>query len=180
MLSGIKADKVLVVSGPEVEIYWYRDAATQTRQVSRHVNRLLSEGLHPTDIVLLSFRKFHRSCLGSGLREVPHKIWEFESGPPTPRPALRFSTIAGFKGLEADATVIVDIDDLSSEKMRSSLYVGASRPRVLLSLFINEGARPAYEKMKSDFEQRRRTSAVGRQARYFCSPSGGSPRRSCS
>jgi hypothetical protein len=56
--------------------------------------------------------------------------------------------------LEADAAVIVDINDLSSEKMRSSLYVGASRARVLLSLFISEEARPAYEKMKSEFEQR--------------------------
>jgi hypothetical protein len=153
MLSGIKADKVLAVSGPEVETYWYRDAGMQTRQVSRHVNRLLSEGLHPADIVLLSLRKLHRSGLAPGLQEVPYKIWEFESSPPAPRPALRFSTIAGFKGLEADAVVIVDLDDLSSEKMRSALYVGASRARVLLSLFINEEARPAYEKMKSTFDQ---------------------------
>ncbi len=154
MLSGIKADKTLAVSGPDVETCWYRDAAMQTRLVSRHVNRLLSRGLHPTDIVLLSLRKLQRSCLASGLQEVPYKIWEFEHGPPTPGPALRFSTIAGFKGLEADAVLIVDINDLSSEKSRYSLYVGGSRARGLLSLFIDEAARPAYEKMKGELEQR--------------------------
>jgi superfamily I DNA/RNA helicase len=153
MLSGIEADKTLVVTGPEVETYWYRDAAMQTRLVSRHVNRLLSEGLHPTDIVLLSHRKLNRSCLASGLAEVPYKMKEFEKGSLKPGSALRFSTIAGFKGLEADVVVIVDIDDLSSEKSHSSLYVGASRARGFLSVFINEEARPAYESMKSQFDR---------------------------
>jgi hypothetical protein len=152
MLSRIEVDKALVVSGPEVETYWYRDAAMQTRLVSRHVNRLLSEGLHPSDIVLLSHRKLNRSCLASGL-EVPYKMKEFEKGPPKPGSALRFSTIAGFKGLEADAVVIVDIDDLNSEKSHSSLYIGASRARGFLSVFINEEARGAYERMKSEFHR---------------------------
>ena len=51
--------------------------------------------------------------------------------------------------VEGARVVIADIDDLSSEKSHLSLYVGASRARALLSLFVDETARPDYEKMKS-------------------------------
>jgi VIT1/CCC1 family predicted Fe2+/Mn2+ transporter len=55
--------------------------------------------------------------------------------------AIRYSTIAGFRGLESDAIVVVGVDELTSESVHSLLYVAASRARALLAIFINEEVR---------------------------------------
>jgi len=154
LLSGIAADETLVVGGPEVEIRWHRNAATQVRQVSRHLNRLLSGGLRPSDVILLSTRRLSRSSLASGLDSVPYDVREMSEEPLGPEKALRYSTIAGFKGLEADAVLIVDVNDLTSEESHSALYVGASRARALLALFISEEVRTEYEMLAEDFGRR--------------------------
>ncbi len=47
------------------------------------------------------------------------------------------TTIRGFKGLEADAVLLVDIDDFDQQNARFSprdLYVGASRAKILLKI----------------------------------------------
>ena len=57
---------------------------------------------------------------------------------------IHFSTIAGFKGLESDAVLLIDIDDLSSSNQAELLYTGASRAKSLLALVLDESCRPLY------------------------------------
>lgn len=59
--------------------------------------------------------------------------------------SLRFSTVAAFKGLESEAIVLADIDDLASDESRELLYVGTSRARMLLALFFSEAVRKEYD-----------------------------------
>jgi hypothetical protein len=154
LLSGVTADETSVVEGPEVEVYWYKEPATQIRELSRHLNRLLSGGLRPSDIVLLSRRRLSNSSLANGLSSVPFPLQEIDNGHPVHQKSIRYSTFAAFKGLEADAVMVIDIDDLTSQTARGGLYVGASRARVLLALFISEAVRPDYEKLAMDFGRR--------------------------
>jgi superfamily I DNA/RNA helicase len=68
-----------------------------------------------------------------------------------PADAIRFSTVASFKGLEADIVLLLDVDDLESVGALSSIYVGASRAKVLLVLFLDEGVRSALSEQARRF-----------------------------
>ena len=48
------------------------------------------------------------------------------------------------KGLEADAILVVDVSDLDSDAARLQLYVGLSRARVYLAVFLAESVRDQY------------------------------------
>jgi superfamily I DNA/RNA helicase len=66
-------------------------------------------------------------------------------------PAISFSTISSFKGLEADAVALGDLDDIASDRSRYALYVGTSRARVLLAVFIAESQRDSYIRLAGEF-----------------------------
>jgi hypothetical protein len=57
---------------------------------------------------------------------------------------IAFSTVSSFKGLESEAVLLVDVDDLSSTEGLISVYVGASRARVALYVFISEQVRDQF------------------------------------
>jgi hypothetical protein len=56
---------------------------------------------------------------------------------------IRFSTIAGFKGLESDAVILIDGNDLSKDAS-DDFYVAASRAKALLVVLIRDDQRPQY------------------------------------
>lgn len=45
---------------------------------------------------------------------------------------MRFSTISGFKGLEAKAVILIDVDSFSDHQIRLLNYVAVSRASALL------------------------------------------------
>lgn len=146
LLSGIDADEVMNVPGPEVDILWWKDQRDQRRQVSRCVNRLLSAGVAPAQITVLGARRLENSCLGDGLEGVAYPLRPFvETLGSASRPGICYSTIQAFKGLEADVVVVVDVDDLVTPTALASLYVGTSRARARLTVALAEAARTAYE-----------------------------------
>lgn len=133
--------------GPEVKKQWYVSPTHQVRQISNHINYLLGAGVAPHEIAILSRRKLQNSALCLGLRGVPLRLVD-ASQSTTTRPGdkhLRFSTVAAFKGLEAEAIILADIDDLASDESREILCVGTSRARVLLALFLSEAVRHDYD-----------------------------------
>jgi superfamily I DNA/RNA helicase len=146
LLAGTRCDETLVVAGPEVRKQWYRTPAQQARQMSNHINFLLGEGVRPEEIVILSKRRLQNSALALGLRAVPVPL--VDVGQLATKPSdksLRFSTVAAFKGLESEAVLLADVDDLTSDEAREILYVGTSRARVLLALFFSESVRADYD-----------------------------------
>ena len=103
-------------------------------------------GLPPREIVILSKRKLSFSVLALGLRGVPigiHDLTQSFLDVEDDR-RVRFSTVAAFKGLEAEAIIYADIDDVSSDIARELLYVGTSRARTLLAVFLSDAVRDAY------------------------------------
>ncbi|MEI6234146.1 MAG: AAA family ATPase [Planctomycetota bacterium] len=145
LLSGIRADSVQIVDGPPVKFNWYEDGDSERRLVSECVSGLLHRGLKPQEIMILSPYRLENSCMRRGLVGAPVPVREFGDESRERMPAVRFSTVAAFKGLEADAVLLIDIDDLEIARSLLTIYVGTSRAKVILHLFLHEGQRKAYD-----------------------------------
>jgi hypothetical protein len=155
LLSGVLSTDTLVVNGPDVEWYWYRDASHARREVSKCLNRMLGEGIKPADLIVLSMRRLSNGSLREGLLDVPLPLVETDDlGSAPSNKAIRFSTVGSFKGLEADVVLLIDIDHLDDPDTLLSIYVGASRARAVLALFINETQREAYEARAYEYGQK--------------------------
>jgi hypothetical protein len=145
ILSGTQPDPTLGSEGPDVEHIWWSDGSQQRRRVSRFISRLLSRSIQPEDIVVVGPRKLSNSVFADGLLDVPFELVE-DGGPRT----ITYSTVAGYKGLEADVIVVVDVLEIS-EATRADLYVATSRARALLAIAIKESARPEYDEAAREF-----------------------------
>lgn len=151
LLSGVYALETSVVEGPAVQKYWYQGETALRTQVSNCVARLLSGGLEPEQIVVLSPRRFENCGLRDGLRKVPSKLVQIGSDGIPAKGTVGFSTIGAFKGLEADAIILVDLETAPVAEMSMLSYVGASRARSLLAVFLHEQLRSEYMKRAHDF-----------------------------
>jgi hypothetical protein len=147
MLASTPCEESLAATGPEVEKRWYSNPKHQTRQISNKINTWLGAGVKSGEITILSRRRMENSCLALGLPDVPLPVVNVigENEHPSGVGRLGFSTIAGFKGLESDAVILADIDDLTSTEGREMIYVGTSRAKTLLAIFLAESVRHDYD-----------------------------------
>jgi hypothetical protein len=146
LLSQFDSDETLRIHGPNVENHWYKDVRDERRLVSRCIGRILSQGVKPECITILSRRQLQNSCIGHGLIEINTPLIDMASSGGLSFPnAIRFSTVSLFKGLESDVVILVDCDDLWSNDSRLHLYVATSRARVLLAVFLDQGLKPQYQ-----------------------------------
>jgi hypothetical protein len=140
ILSGIAPDTVLRAEGPQVEFYYYRDDAHQRRELEKFLNRTISDGIDPRDIIILSRLKTP-SFIKNGLLGIRFPVVELTDSLESQRKVIQHSTIASFKGLERDVVAVADLQGIASAEMAMNLYVGTSRAKSLLALFIPESER---------------------------------------
>jgi hypothetical protein len=145
--------EVLAPDGPPAEVAWYGTPDEQLSLVLQRLRHLRHEGFAPRQMTVLSRYRLERSIAQGGL-ELPIRDVS-RGGLGAPDGEVTFSTISSFKGLEAEVVLLVDIDDLSSADGLMSVYVGASRARVALYVFISEQVRGQF---------REHALAFGRQA----------------
>lgn len=141
LLAGTAPTEVLRTQGPKVEEIWYRDAAQEQREAGRLLGRLIGrESVPPAEIVVLTRRRLENSSLARSLPGCPLPL----AADGSTGKFIRHSTIANFKGLEADVVILADIEDVSSDQGGMLNYVGASRARGHLVLLLHEGCRANY------------------------------------
>lgn len=126
--------------GKKVIVENISSAIERRRFIVNTVDEWLRKGhLKPSRIAILSFYDRAKTCLGKE-REiggipivVDQKKWRSDEG-------VLFNTIRGFKGLEADAIVLVDIPDFEVESFftKADLYVGCSRAKHVLVISAKE------------------------------------------
>ena len=151
ILSGVKLAETLVVEGPEVAEEWCVDDKSRQKCAARVLRGWLDRGLSPGQIVVLSQRSFAASTIGSiASSRLPRQVVDISMAPTPDTSRIRFSTIAGFKGLEADAVLLTDLEDLDDTETRALLYVGASRAKALLALLLDESCRSRYTSRASE------------------------------
>lgn len=143
LLSGTPMPEVLSPDGPAVEVTWYASANDQRSAVSERLRQLRREGFAAKQITVLSRYRLGwsvgRDDLGLPLRDISR------GGLGSAGDEVAFSTVSSFKGLEAEVVLLTDVDDLTSAEGLASVYVGASRARVGLYVFISQRLRDQFK-----------------------------------
>lgn len=152
LLSGAPMLEVLAPEGPPAELTWYTSVEDQQRAVADRLRKLRREGFTAGQITILSRYRLERSVaqvgLGAAIKDISR------GGLDAAGAEIAFSTVSSFKGLENEAVLLVDVDDLSSSEGLTSVYVGASRARVALYVFIAEQVRDQFTEQAHLFGRR--------------------------
>jgi superfamily I DNA/RNA helicase len=148
LISGFEKPPFLLehLEGIPVEYIFYTDEAHQKLLLSQQLQKLSSTKLPLNELVIISPKKFKNSCSdsmpGFTIREIKN------NGEISPTQSFfGFATVQSYKGMESNYVLITDIEDFSSEIAKSLLYVGMSRARYGLILFIAESLRNEYREI---------------------------------
>ncbi|MTI96222.1 MAG: hypothetical protein FH749_12220 [Firmicutes bacterium] len=137
-LSGARLRMGLRDSG-EIHFHSWRDDEEQRRVLAQEIGRLVSKGIQPRRITVLSPNRREKSCLAD-VQKI--RDWPLRNvGDPDPN-ALRFSTVRAFKGLEADIVMLIGVRPDSRVCSRADLYVGGSRARYALHVLHRDDWQP--------------------------------------
>jgi DNA polymerase III delta prime subunit len=127
-----------------VEPRFYSSGKVQEALIIKKLNELLKQ-FKPCEIVILSPKSDEKSFAHLMSLKFPElSIAPFRSAKAN---EIKFSSIHAFKGLEAAAILLTDIDSLESESSKALLYVGMSRARISLTIFFSEACRSQYDKL---------------------------------
>lgn len=125
--------------GPAVRFLKCDDDAEASAHLDAEIDRLRRDEIAPSDIVVLSLRP--KVDLSSAIQTRNFRRRRLkEDANDQLEDVVRLSTAREFKGLEAAHVIVVDIDDLSTSELAASLYVAMTRPRISLSLIVNDRA----------------------------------------
>ena len=147
------------MDGPEVTYYWYSDEAEQARFIIRSVQKLLSEGIPPGEMTILSRLRQEHSCLRDHLQKLPFRLVDISKTKQNGS-AVNFSTVSSFKGLESTAAFVIGVNNLTDHEELSNLYVATSRARVLLVVFADKKISADYQQRAFDYGERLRRKAI--------------------
>jgi ATP:corrinoid adenosyltransferase len=154
LLSGREIEETLRAEGPAVKVLWYSDDADQASKVAREVRSLLNGGLKPEEIAILSPHRMVNSPTMQRVGNLGNGVVDLGAGPEGLKGSkIRFSSIAGFKGMESDVVVLVDGDSLSDDA-RDNFYVAASRAMALLVVLLRADQRARYDTLAETLGER--------------------------
>jgi len=151
LLSGFSSPpyKLGQVAGLPVDYRYWKNTTQQLHKLTEVVSELLAEGMKPSDLVLLSKRKFCDSVAAelslSTQRHGTVTAVEIRSGTRAPGKGttLGFATVHSFKGMETPTAIFCDVDHVEDDEPQALLYIGMSRARSLLIMMVHESVRHA-------------------------------------
>jgi hypothetical protein len=129
-------------------VWFYGDAARQQELLLAALEGLREDGFTGPQVAVLSTRR-DGDCVAARLRRPP---WRDRLGPlvhDTPQgpvadlrsTKIRYATVHRFKGLEARAVVLTDVERLETPRERDLFYVGATRATQRLVVLAHESLR---------------------------------------
>ncbi len=125
----------VIAGGVPVHRLTWSTPEEERKLVEREIGRLISQGLTPRRITILSPRRREKSCLASVDSIHGIHLYNFPEEKPD---GIRFATIRSFKGLESDVVFLIDIVGGAPVCTDADIYVGGSRARYLLYVFVQE------------------------------------------
>ncbi|MEU8179737.1 NERD domain-containing protein [Micromonospora sp. NPDC049047] len=123
--------------GMQPRYYWYSDPQEQRHLLVQAVRELRDEGFRLDEIAILSTRRVRSAaaqCQDPWLRPL---LTQTEATMPG---RVRYSTVHAFKGLEAPAVIVTDLDRPATPAFEALLYVGLTRPTDRLSVLATREA----------------------------------------
>jgi Nuclease-related domain len=155
ILSGVAVSETLGAEGPEVTERWYTDRKSHVKSILNQLRVWLDGGVSPGDITVLAPGGFDDSALARiDPGRLPRQIVDVSHADSADPNKIRFSTVAGYKGLESEAVLLTGFTDLDEPSTLSLLYVGASRARALLGLVLDEDCKQAYKERAREVVER--------------------------
>lgn len=132
--------------GLGVGVHGYQDPADQPRIAARLVKGLLQQGLAYDDVVILTCRGVANSVFSEREKVGAVKLRRFTGGydlfgnQVLTDGRLTFDSVYRFKGQEAPAVILTDVDPDPEKRDRDArlLYCGMTRATVRLEMLVNE------------------------------------------
>lgn len=126
-------------NGAEPKINYYRSEAEQKGLLCTILGVLNKEGFENDDIVILSTRSDTYS-ISSRIDNEPWKncLRPFNS---VRKGNLRYGSVHGFKGMEAAAVIVTDVDRITDQAASSLFYVAITRAVDRLVLLVDDSVR---------------------------------------
>ena len=117
------------VSGKPATLHYCKSSDSAIETIDETIEKLKAEGIN--DIVLLTCKTEQKSIISDFIENGTYKN------------IIRFSTCRRFKGLEADAVILIDVDeDTFANNNVLLFYVGTSRARYrldIITMIDNDG-----------------------------------------
>lgn len=110
--------------GVDPTIHYYSDADHQTSLLIQALDKLTAEGFGGDDIVVLSSRAVDACAPGLHTRPWSQRLRPFGQRNPG---GVSYCTIHAYKGLEAKAVIVTDVDSIEDERARALFYVATTR-----------------------------------------------------
>jgi hypothetical protein len=127
----------LTLPGISVDVQFPRNN-NQRDTLENKVKELISSGIGPELITLLSPKKFENTFL----YDSEFILDQIKKG-------LEVSTIHSYKGLENVVIVLYDFSEIQSESAIRLLYIGISRATQQLNIILNQNLEQSYQKLVS-------------------------------
>lgn len=148
-VTGVKFPVINKINGVPVKYLWYKSSADQAVQLSELIRDLISEGIKPGDIMILSPNRYSASVAGSGMLRTSEKCYNFtkETMLGSESEHIRYASVTSFKGLESPVVILTDIENLKGEWNVVTNYVGYTRARSMLIVSMNLDLKEQYLKL---------------------------------
>lgn len=140
------------MDGPEVEYVFYpknKDESLLVVGLLRHL--VEKEKIRPADITVLSARSVGKmSLLATGAR-LPEYLAELTDKTIVSNDKATYASVQSFKGLENKIIIYTDLEDIEDKWCESVNYVGMTRARQKLYVFLRENLRNEYNQRALNF-----------------------------
>ncbi len=133
------------VQGAANPLFW-NSPAQQAVLLVEELRQLLKT-YRAEQIVVLSVRRDSQSVAGRLAEEGNSMLCPIREWTRSERVGIRYSSVHAFKGLEAAAIVLTDIEDLSTDRAKRLLYVGMTRARLDLRMLMDECCKQQYKSL---------------------------------
>jgi DNA polymerase III delta prime subunit len=126
-------------NGVEPDIFVYQDRDSQTAVLGAALHKLSKEGFGTEDTVILSPRGDATCAAAVLVTAEPGIVAPMRARGPMGK--VPYGTIHSFKGLEAPAVVVTDIEELGTQNAESLFYIAVTRALDRLMILVNDAAR---------------------------------------
>jgi hypothetical protein len=123
--------------GIEPKFLFYKNDEDQTACIEQALSELFELGMTGKDVVILSTRSDDTAAAGK-LKSLAWRERIRPFGPAEASGYIRYCSIHSFKGLEAPAIIITDLDNLGRQPLEALIYIGVTRSLHRLIIVMQE------------------------------------------
>lgn len=147
VVSGFPMADALIKQGEKVRYFWYDDSSHLKKQIESFLGDILEKGLKSEEITVLypgGYEEIRSLLLQLNVKVSVRELNTNNIFRPEGK-TIYLSSIQAFKGLENKVVVIAGIDKIEGDWINTLNYVGMSRAKDLLCLFLDRRIQEKFE-----------------------------------